>query len=127
MESSSVCLEIAADTRDIAIARSVTAAMAARADLTLDQLEDARLAVDEAAAYLITQCRPDDRVRLELRAGNGSLSVHVSAPSNGHTEVQRETFGWMVLSALATNAGAVIDNDTTTITMDFLRPAPVQA
>ena len=37
----------------MAIARTVAAAMAARADLTLDQIEDVRLAMDEGLAYII--------------------------------------------------------------------------
>ena len=46
-------VEIPAATINMAIARTVAAAMAARADLTLDQIEDVRLAMDEGLAYII--------------------------------------------------------------------------
>lgn len=127
MDKSSVRLDVEADNRDLSILRSVAAAMAARADLTLEQLDDARLAVDEAAAYLISKCLPGDRVFVEFTSRQQELQVCVSAPANGSSEVARDTFGWTVLAALATHADASVSDSYATITMSFVRHAPVGA
>ena len=127
MDETSVRLDVGADNRELAILRSVAAAMAARADLTLEQLDDARLAVDEAAAYLISRCTRGDRVFVEFTSREGELHVTVSAPAHGSHDVARDTFGWTVLSALATWADASVTGTIATITMSFVRHAPVEA
>lgn len=127
MDETSVRLDVEADNRDLAILRSVAAAMAARADLTLEQLDDARLAVDEAAAYLISRCSPGDRVFVDFTSRDGELHVKVSSPAHGSHDVARNTFGWTVLSALATHADASVSDSFATITMSFVRHAPVEA
>jgi hypothetical protein len=51
--SDTVTLTFAARTNNASLARTVAATMSARADLPLDQLEDVRLAVDEAVTQSI--------------------------------------------------------------------------
>jgi serine/threonine-protein kinase RsbW len=93
-----VRLSFEADTRNISLARTVAAAMAARADLPLDQLEDARLAVDEAVSQIIVAAPAGAEVVCIMSAEPGSLSITVSAP--GTHEPSRTTFSWTVLNAL---------------------------
>lgn len=122
-----VRLDLAATTRDISIARSVTASMAGRADLTLDQLEDARLAVDEAASQLVADAPEGARLQLEFEAALGQLTVTLSAPSASGTALARDTFSWTVLSALATHVESSTASGTTRVRLQLRRPAPVEA
>ncbi len=69
-----VSLIFRAATRNAALARTVAAAMAARADLPLDQLEDVRLAVDEAVSQLILDAPDACRRRVRLH-GRGAAAA----------------------------------------------------
>ena len=93
-----VRLSFEADTRNIALTRTLAAAMAARADLPVDQLEDARLAVDEVVSQIIVAAPAGAEVVCIMSAEPGSLSITVSAP--GSQEPSRTTFSWTVLNAL---------------------------
>ncbi len=122
-----VTLTLDATTRDIALARTVAAAMAARADLTLDQLEDARLAVDEAASELIAACVPGDRLVVEFAVDAKDLSVRMSAPRPGNEVIKQDTFTWTVLSALSDELVANVTGGVATIDLRIHRPVPAQA
>src|SRR6478735_3271011 len=51
--SDTVDLRVPADPAYLAVLRTATAGLAARLDLTLDEIEDLRIAVDEACALLL--------------------------------------------------------------------------
>jgi len=84
----------------MAIARSVAAAVATRADLTVDQIEDVRLAIDEAAAYLIAHASPDARVRGRLWTDEHTFHASLSCGTDSTTAPEPEAFSWTVLTAL---------------------------
>lgn len=126
-DGTTVRLDLAATTDDIAIARSVTAAMAARADLTIDQLEDARLAVDEAASQLVADSPSGGRLTIEFTARAGHLEVTVSAPSASGTEPSHDTFSWTVLSALTSGLAASVSGGISRMHWHIDRHAPVGA
>ena len=71
---SRVSLTFPAETENIAIARTTAAAMAARCDLTIDQVEDVRLAVDEAVSQLILVA-PGSQITCEFTARTGELGL----------------------------------------------------
>jgi serine/threonine-protein kinase RsbW len=73
--------------------------VAAHADLTVEQIDDLRLAVDEAFALLISQQSDLGEVSVEFTIENESLTVELTGPKNG-PEVDRSTFSWTVLQAL---------------------------
>ena len=52
-------LRIPADSAYLAVLRTATAGLAARLDFTLDDIEDLRIAVDEACAMVLPQARED--------------------------------------------------------------------
>ena len=109
-----VTVTFAADTRNVALARTLTAAMAARADLTLDRLEDARLAVDEAVSEVLASAPPGAEVTAAFTPSEGRLTVVVSAATQAQAPPSETSFGWTVLTALADVADAsVIDGRLT--------------
>ena len=82
-----VTIHMPAEGAYLSVLRTATAGLAARLDFTLDEIEDLRIAVDEA-------CGPD------------RISIAVSALSLQPRPPARDTFAWTVLSALAGSADA---------------------
>lgn len=124
---SPVTLSFAADTANVALARTVAAAMAARADLPIDQLEDVRLAVDEAVSQLIADAPDGASVACRFEAAGSTLRIVVSAPSASGRTPARDTFGWTVLSALVDVVGAEVSEGVVTLDLRIARSVAVQA
>jgi serine/threonine-protein kinase RsbW len=105
----------------LSVLRTATAGLAARLDFTLDEIEDLRIAVDEACAMLLSQAVPgtdlECRFSLEGAAGDGGpcMSVGVSVLTVDGQQPSRDTFAWTVLSALAgeVDSSASVDNRVT--------------
>lgn len=122
-----VTLAFAAETQNVSLARTVSAAMSARADLPLDQLEDVRLAVDEAVSQLIVDAAPGARITCVFEVADGRLDITVSGTTATGTTPSRDTFSWMVLSALVDDVTATVADTTVTLTMRVTRSASVGA
>jgi serine/threonine-protein kinase RsbW len=120
-----VTLAFPARTQNVALARTVTAAMAARADLPLDQLEDARLAVDEAVSQLIADTRAGSEITCAFRVQDGALDITVTAPSTSGQVPPTGTFSWTVLSALVDEVAAAVDDGIVTLRLHVIRSIPV--
>lgn len=93
-------LEFPADTVNMAIARTVAAAVAARADLTMDQVEDVRLAMDEATAHMIRAAISGSLISCELWIHDQGVHASLSCNTASHDSPEPEPFSWMVLTAL---------------------------
>ena len=109
-----VTIVLPADTSYVSLARSVAALMAARADLTVDHLEDVRLAVDEAVSQLVHDAA-DGSVTLEFTEEPAGLRVRVWARTGALEPPPRDTFSWTVLSALADDVRASAQDGIVTI------------
>ncbi len=94
-------LEVPASAAYIAVVRTAAAGLAARVDLTLDRIEDLRIAVDEACALLVAgtdEGAPITTLRCVFVLEEPSLTVEVSGPRTDLPD--RTAFAWSVLSAL---------------------------
>ncbi len=120
-----VTLTFRAHTRNAALARTVAAAMAARADLPLDQLEDVRLAVDEAVSQLILGAPELTDVVCDFVVEGPRLRVRVSAPSRSGQVPDRDTFSWTVLRALVDEVTATTVGGVVTVDLRIVRQAAV--
>lgn len=125
--SDTVTLTFAARTRNAALARTVAAAMSARADLPLDQLEDIRLAVDEAVSQSILDAPDSAEVTCSFTVDGGELSIAVSSPSLSGRPPGTDTFSWTVLSALVDEVSASVTDGVVTIRMHVVRHVAVDA
>lgn len=114
-----VTVTIPADTSFVSVARSMAATMAARADLTIDHLEDVRLAVDEAVSQVVRDA--DEIVVLGFTVTEDGLGIEVSARTGATESPATDTFGWTVLSALADQVSATVVDGTVTIAMRIAR------
>ena len=123
----SVTLSFRADTRNVGLARTVAAAMSARADLPLDQLEDVRLAVDEAVAQLIVDAPKTAQITCVFTIVDAELDITVTPPTVTGATPATDTFSWTVLTALVDSVTAAIESDVVTLSLHVVRQIPVDA
>jgi len=110
-------LRIPADSAYLAVLRTATAGLAARLDFTLDDIEDLRIAVDEACAMVLPQAREGSDLTCSFELGEQSLTVSVSAECDAPRQPSREGFAWTVLAALTSSVQAEVDGDRLTVTL----------
>ena len=105
-----VVLVVPADGSYLAVLRTATAGLAARLQFTLDEIEDLRIAVDEACAILLAIAPIQTEVTSEFAVTDEALSIEVSVPVNGRAELPGgNSFSWQVLTALAGEVSARSD------------------
>ena len=101
-----VTIRMPAEGAYLSVLRTATAGLAARLDFTLDEIEDLRIAVDEACGLLLSQATPGADLDCDFTLAEDSVTIAVSALSLQPRPPSRDTFAWTVLSALAGNADA---------------------
>lgn len=94
-------IRLPADSAFLSVLRTATAGLAARLDFTLDEIEDLRIAVDEACAMLLPYAIDTAQLRCRFELTPDTLSVTVTLPTTRGQLPERDTFSWTVLSALA--------------------------
>jgi len=104
----------------LSVLRTATAGLAARLDFTLDEIEDLRIAVDEACAMLLTQAVGGADLECTFGLDGDSMRVAVSVLTVDGVEPSRDTFAWTVLSALAGDVSSAADSDNR-ITITLLK------
>ena len=85
------------------ILRAVTASVAARLPISFDGVEDLRLAVDEACAWLLARGRSTSRMTLRLRPLDDRLEAEVSVDAVDDPwppPEMEQSLPWRILSAL---------------------------
>ena len=95
----------------LSVLRTATAGLAARLDFTLDEIEDLRIAVDEACAMLLSQAVPGASLECAFTLGQDNMAIAVSGPCLAPQQPASDTFAWTVLSALAGTVEAYVGPD----------------
>jgi serine/threonine-protein kinase RsbW len=108
-------LRIPADSAFLAVLRTATAGLAARLDFTLDDIEDLRIAVDEACAMVLPQARVDSDLTCAFDLEPTRLTVAVTAECDTPQAPDRDSFAWTVLSALTSEVRADVQGERLTI------------
>ena len=103
----------------LSVLRTATAGLAARLDFTLDEIEDLRIAVDEACAMLLAQAdtHAGGDLTCTFELGSDSLDVAVSVPTVDPALPDQDTFAWTVLTALAGEVSADYSGGRLRLTM----------
>jgi serine/threonine-protein kinase RsbW len=102
----------------LSVLRTATAGLAARLDFTLDEIEDLRIAVDEACAMLLAQAIPGTNLECAFDLGAEEMTITVSVTAAEPQIPARDTFAWTVLSALAGTVDSRLgDNDQVSIVL----------
>ena len=104
-------LRLPADSAYLSVLRTATAGLAARLDFTLDEIEDLRIAVDEACALLLPDAVPGAAMTCSFALADRSLAVTVTVPSRTGRVPKRNTFAWTVLTALAGDVDTAVTED----------------
>lgn len=119
-------IRIPADGVYVATLRMCAASLAARCDLTVDDIEDLRLAVDEACSLLLPHAGDNtangnlDAV-FTLHPGELRVQTHVHAADGA--AIDQSGFAWTVLGALASDVHIESEADRLGITLTKRREA----
>jgi serine/threonine-protein kinase RsbW len=118
-----VIVRMPADGAYLSVLRTATAGLAARLDFTLDDIEDMRIAVDEACAMLLSQAIPGSNLECGFTLSPDDMTITVAVPSISPRPPSADTFAWTVLSALAGTVEAQVGpGDRLAIVMRKSRP-----
>jgi serine/threonine-protein kinase RsbW len=118
-----VTVKMPADGAYLSVLRTATAGLAARLDFTLDDIEDLRIAVDEACAMLLSQAIPGSSLECSFALSPDDMTITVAVPSLNPRPPSSDTFAWTVLSALAGTVEAQVGpGDRLAIVMRKSRP-----
>jgi serine/threonine-protein kinase RsbW len=119
-----VTVRLPAEGAYLSVLRTATAGLAARLDFTLDEIEDLRIAVDEACAMLLSQAVPGASLECGFTLGEDMMTIAVSVPSLDPQQPASDTFAWTVLTALAGSVDAYVGpGDLLTIVLRKTREA----
>ncbi|HEV7209964.1 MAG TPA: anti-sigma regulatory factor [Mycobacteriales bacterium] len=106
-----VIVRIPAEGAYLSVLRMVTAGLAARLNFTLDEIEDLKIAVDEACAMLLSQAVPGGDIVVGFNVERDALRVQVTVATLDGRAPSRDTFSWTVLTALAGEVDASVDSE----------------
>ncbi|MGK5443312.1 ATP-binding protein [Micromonospora sp. URMC 105] len=113
-----VHLTVPADGGYLGVLRTATAGLAARLQFALDEIEDLRIAVDEACAMLLAIATRDAELECRFSVTEDALTVEVTVPTvRGATLPSESSFAWKVLTALTTAASADAAGGRATISL----------
>ncbi len=105
---STVTLTVPPEAWYVSIVRNLGATLIARHGATLDEIEDTRIAVDEAFSCALPLA--SGPLTFTLSAPKGAFHVDIEAAARSDADVPAEdSFAWTVLCALVTSVSASID------------------
>jgi len=117
-----VTVKLPAASAYLSVLRTATAGLAVRLDFTIDEIEDLRIAVDEACAMLLAQAVPGTDLVCEFELTADAMRIAVSVLTVDGRTPDRDTFAWTVLSSLAGEVDATAGpDDRVTVTLQKRR------
>ena len=96
----SVEVRVSAQLENLAVVRTVVAAIGTFEDLDFDAVSDLRLAVDEACTRLIRSAMPDSTLVLVVHPRDTEVVVEASTTCKSQDILTPGSFSWHVLSSL---------------------------
>lgn len=120
-----VALTAPARPESVRVARQVVARVAADLEFPYDEVDDLRLAVDEACAYLLSLDPPGSTLGVRITTSRGRLEVVAStnARLEGWPPAETpESLAWQILSALVDEAAFETDAAGPAIRLRKRRP-----
>lgn len=119
-----VTVRIPALRRYVAALRSLTTALAVQCDLTLDDIEDVQMSIDESCALVlphVDRSRPWLDVTFHLV--DASFVAQVEVATTTLVSIDRESLSWTVLAALCDDVTVSMDGRSLTISFSKSRGA----
>jgi serine/threonine-protein kinase RsbW len=113
-----VLLTVPADGGYLGVLRTATAGLAARLHFALDEIEDLRIAVDEACGMLLSVAGPQAELECRFSVTDDALAVQVAVPATPGARLPAESsFAWKVLTALTSSASSQVSRGRATISL----------
>jgi serine/threonine-protein kinase RsbW len=100
-ESRDVEVRLPADREYVAALRGFVTALAAQSQLTVDEIEDLQMAVDESCALVLPHSRLRGELSVHVELAPAAVGVVVSVAAASDAVPERSGFSWTVLSAIA--------------------------
>jgi serine/threonine-protein kinase RsbW len=122
-DGDTVVVRTPADVVYVSTLRLTAASLGSRCELTIDDIEDLRLAVDEACALLLPHATAESTLDARFELFPGRLSVETSVLTADAAEPDRDGFGWTVLGALASSVDVHAKDGRLTISVTKMREA----
>ena len=116
-ERADVELRLPADGAYASVLRTTTAALAARLDFTIDDIEDLRMAVAEATAMVLEVADEGTDLVSHFSLSPGGMTVSVSVGAQAPGRPDYDSFAWQVLTTLASSAEVEVDGGRFTVSM----------
>ncbi len=108
----------------LALLRTAVGGFAARDRLTLDQVDDLRMAVEEAAVQLLRHAS-GERIELDVCGTATGIEVRLHADVAGEEPIIDESsFSWSILRALSDDVAVEMQQRHATIVLSKHRFAP---
>lgn len=106
------------------VLRTATAGLAARLQFTLDEVEDLRIAVDEACAILLALANKDADLSCKFTIEEKILTAEATVTTAALNPIlpSQASFAWQVLSALTDEVSATTSERLATIRLTKHRP-----
>ena len=108
----SVELRVAAVLENLAVLRTLVAAIGTYEDLDFDAVADLRLAVDEACTRLIRSAVPNSTLLLVVDPQPEALVVHASTTCDDSDILAPGSFSWHVLTSLTDEVSIFADGSS---------------
>ena len=93
--------------------RTLAGDLAARAEFPLDEVDDLRLAVDEACTCLAELARPGTKLTCTFVVDETRVMMTASVSTTGPTTLRTDTFAWRVLTTLADEVQVLAETPAT--------------
>jgi len=124
LDAPTVTLRVPPLADHLMLLRTVVSGIAARRDYTLEQVDDLRMAVEEAAVQLLRHGTGSPLV-LHATLEEDELRVELSTVTATQDAVfDPSSFSWMILQALTDDLSTAVDGDAATLRLvKYRRPA----
>jgi serine/threonine-protein kinase RsbW len=95
-----VTIEVPAQAEYVAVLRAAAGVIASRLDFTLDDIDDLRILIDEAASVLLTS-GAEGTLHCQIDAAEETIRFRLRAAAAGEEVMVEGGFAWSILQALA--------------------------
>ena len=96
-----VTVTVPATANHLAVLRTAVGGFAARDQFTLDQVDDLRMAVEEASVQLLRHSR-GDRISMDVETTDKGVEVRLTGNvADNDPVIDESSFSWTILRALA--------------------------
>ena len=96
-----VTVTVPATANHLAVLRTAVGGFAARDQFTLDQVDDLRMAVEEAAVQLLRHSR-GERITMDVETTDAGVEVRLTGQvADDDPVIDESSFSWTILRALA--------------------------